>query len=74
MIFNSLTFVVFFAAVLAAYWAIPSWGARKNILLGASYLFYAAWNPPFVLLLVLSTLIDHPPRRPQGLAGLQPRR
>lgn len=58
MIFNSLTFVVFFAAVLAAYWGFRSWDARKNLLLAASYLFYAAWNPPFVLLLVLSTLID----------------
>ena len=59
MIFNSLTFVVFFAAVLGAYWALRSWSARKNLLLGASYLFYGAWNPPFVLLLVLSTVVDY---------------
>lgn len=31
---------------------------RKFNLLVASYLFYAAWNPPFVLLLVFSTLLD----------------
>ena len=59
MIFNSLTFVVFFAAVLGAYWVLRSWDARKNLLLAASYLFYGAWNPPFVLLLVLSTAIDY---------------
>lgn len=59
MIFNSLTFVVFFAAVLGAYWVLRSWNARKNLLLAASYLFYGAWNPPFVLLLVLSTAIDY---------------
>ena len=59
MIFNSLTFVVFFAVVLTAYWTMRSWGSRKNLLLVASYLFYAAWNPPFVLLLVLSTFIDY---------------
>jgi alginate O-acetyltransferase complex protein AlgI len=59
MIFNSLTFVVFFATVLAAYWSLHSWPARKNLLLGASYLFYGAWNPPFVLLLVFSTLVDY---------------
>lgn len=59
MIFNSLTFVVFFTVVLTTYWALPGWGARKNLLLAASYLFYAAWNPPFVLLLVLSTVVDY---------------
>ncbi|MBA4137500.1 MAG: membrane-bound O-acyltransferase family protein [Opitutus sp.] len=59
MIFNSLTFVVFFAVVLGAYWALRSWSARKNLLLVASYVFYGAWNPPFVLLLMLSTLIDY---------------
>lgn len=59
MIFNSLTFVVFFAIVLGAYWSLRSWSARKHVLLAASYLFYAAWNPPFVLLLVLSTVVDY---------------
>ncbi len=34
------------------------WKLKKTNLLGASYLFYAAWNPPFVLLLWLSTLVD----------------
>ncbi|MBS1565102.1 MAG: MBOAT family protein, partial [Bacteroidetes bacterium] len=35
------------------------WTLKKiNLLLG-SYLFYAAWNPPFVLLLWLCTLIDY---------------
>ncbi|HYC72048.1 MAG TPA: MBOAT family O-acyltransferase [Opitutaceae bacterium] len=59
MIFNSLTFVVFFAIVLGAYWSLRSWSARKNLLLVASYVFYGAWNPPFVLLLVLSTVVDY---------------
>jgi alginate O-acetyltransferase complex protein AlgI len=31
---------------------------QKSILLIASYIFYAAWNPPFVILLWLSTLVD----------------
>ena len=30
----------------------PSWTARKALLLACSYLFYAAWNPFFVLLIV----------------------
>jgi hypothetical protein len=34
------------------------WTARKLHLLLASYLFYAAWNPPFVILLWISTAVD----------------
>ena len=58
MLFNSLTFVVFFLVVLAAYWTIRSWEARKNLLLVASYLFYGAWNPPFAALLFATTALD----------------
>ena len=58
MIFNSLTFVVFFAAVLAAYWTMRSWGSRKNLLLVASYVFYGTWNPPFALRLFATTAVD----------------
>ncbi len=58
MIFNSLTFIVFFIFVLALYYTLPSWRGRKSILLVSSYIFYAAWNPPFVILLWISTLID----------------
>ncbi len=58
MLFNSLTFVVFFAIVLALHYAPFPWRARKFNLLIASYLFYAAWNPPFVVLLWISTLVD----------------
>ena len=58
MVFNSLTFVVFFACVLALH-AMPfSWTTKKINLLIASYLFYAAWNPPFVILLWVSTVVD----------------
>jgi alginate O-acetyltransferase complex protein AlgI len=58
MLFNSLTFVVFYAVVLTAYWTIRSWEARKNLLLAASYLFYGTWNPPFALLLFATTALD----------------
>jgi len=59
MVFNSLTFGLFFLAVLGLYYLVPmSWRGRKIMLLAASYLFYAAWNPPFVLLLMGSTVID----------------
>jgi alginate O-acetyltransferase complex protein AlgI len=58
MQFNSLTFVVFFAVVITLYYALPSWTARKAILVVASYLFYAAWNPLFIILLWISTIAD----------------
>ena len=58
MLFNSLTFVVFFALVLALHKAPLGWTTKKANLLIASYLFYAVWNPPFVILLWISTLID----------------
>ncbi len=58
MLFNSLTFLVFFAVVLTLHHTVSSWRAQKSILLVASYLFYAAWNPPFVILLWVSTWVD----------------
>ncbi|HEX8680244.1 MAG TPA: MBOAT family O-acyltransferase [Chthoniobacterales bacterium] len=58
MLFNSLTFVVFFAVVVSAYWMMNSWRGRKNLLVIASYIFYGAWNPPFAGLLFATTALD----------------
>src|SRR5438094_9061595 len=58
MLFNSLTFIVFFVVVVTAYWSIHSWTARKNLLVTASYIFYGAWNPPFAALLFSTTAMD----------------
>jgi len=58
VLFNSLTFVVFFAVVLALHYVPFGWRTKKFNLLIASYLFYAAWSPPFVILLWVSTLVD----------------
>jgi alginate O-acetyltransferase complex protein AlgI len=58
MLFNSLTFVVFFTVVVTAYWSMRSWTARKNLLVVASYIFYGAWNPPFAALLFSTTAMD----------------
>ncbi|MCV6604999.1 MAG: MBOAT family protein, partial [Porticoccaceae bacterium] len=54
----SLTFIVFFAIVLLLHNLPFSWRQKKFNLLLASYLFYAAWNPPFIILLWISTLVD----------------
>ena len=58
MNFDSYTFLVFWLLVLALYRLPLGWSGRKNVLLGASYVFYAAWNPPFILLLWISTVVD----------------
>ena len=58
MLFNSLTFIVFFAIVLLLHYMPFSWRNKKINLLVASYLFYAAWNPPFVILIWISTIVD----------------
>lgn len=59
MVFNSLVFVVFFAIAAAIHHSSISWRARKISLLIASYGFYGAWNPPFLLLLWAATVLDY---------------
>ena len=58
MVFNSYTFVVFFIVIFFLHNLPFSWKVKKVNLLLASYIFYAAWNPPFILLLWLSTVVD----------------
>ena len=58
MLFNSFTFLVFFCCVFALYRLLPGWNARKWLLLVSSYLFYAAWYAPYVVILLASTLVD----------------
>jgi D-alanyl-lipoteichoic acid acyltransferase DltB (MBOAT superfamily) len=59
MVFNSYSFIAFFIIVLLLHNLPISWKAKKINLLIASYVFYAAWNPPFILLLWLSTVVDY---------------
>ena len=49
MQFNTYLFACFFAVVLAVHNAPIGWTAKKLALLVASYVFYAAWNPAFVV-------------------------
>jgi D-alanyl-lipoteichoic acid acyltransferase DltB (MBOAT superfamily) len=56
--FNSLTFLLFFGVVLLLHSLPFRWTVKKFNLLVASYLFYAAWNPPFVILLWVTSVID----------------
>lgn len=58
MAFSSLSFLfVFLPAVLLAYGLVPtSW--RNALLLAASLLFYAWGGGVFVILLLISTIVD----------------
>jgi alginate O-acetyltransferase complex protein AlgI len=57
--FNSYVFGAFFLVVLAVYHApLLSWRGQKRWLLVTSYLFYAAWDPVFIVLVWLSTFVD----------------
>lgn len=59
MLFNSLGFIAFLTIVLILYYTpILSWVQKKVMLLLASYIFYGLWNPPLILLLWISTMVD----------------
>ncbi len=57
MVFNSFIFAAFFLLVISLYFLAPR--IRLIMLLVASYIFYASWNPKYLILIVASTLIDY---------------
>jgi len=79
MLFNTISFWLFFAVVLSPYLLLPRRG-QNVLLLVASYFFYACWNWRFVGLLLLSTSVDwnlanaigreHSPSRAKRLVAL----
>lgn len=58
MLFNSIEFLLFFPIVLLVYFVLPS-RIRYFWLLIASYYFYMCWNPVYILLIVISTVITY---------------
>ncbi len=58
MLFNSITFVVFLPLVLLVVSAAPR-RLRNLLILGASYIFYGAWDWRFLGLILTSTVIDY---------------
>ncbi len=56
MLFNSLSYLLFFPVVVALYFLLPR-RAKKGFLLGASLFFYSCWNVKYTLLMALSILI-----------------
>lgn len=58
MLFNSYLFLLFALVAFGGYFAISNWRLRKLFLLAMSYIFYAAWIAPYLILIIFSTLID----------------
>ena len=58
MLFNSLQFLIFFPIVVFLYYLIP-FSKRWIVLLISSYYFYMCWKPEYIILIVVSTLIDY---------------
>ncbi len=58
MLFNSFSFLIFFPIVVLAYFAIPH-RFRWMLLLAASYYFYMSWKAEYLVLILISTLIDY---------------
>ncbi len=57
MLFNSFSYLVFLPVVVLLYWRVPN-QYRPILLLIASYIFYSAWNPIYLLLIVGMTLVN----------------
>lgn len=60
MLFNSVTFLIFFVVVFALYWSCAEHLRLSNaFLLLASYVFYGWWDWRFLSLLVFSSVVDY---------------
>jgi D-alanyl-lipoteichoic acid acyltransferase DltB (MBOAT superfamily) len=70
MFFNSWTFWLFFAIVVAIYWLLPH-RVQNLFLIGASYIFYGWWDWRFLFLIAFSTVMDF--LLGNLVAGAQPR-
>lgn len=58
MLFNSIEFLVFFPIVISLFFLFPH-KLRWILLLIASYYFYMCWQANFIVLIVISTIIDY---------------
>lgn len=61
MLFNSIEFLIFLPVVFLAYWFAAGRirRAQNLLLLVASYVFYGWWDSRFLLLIVLSSVVDY---------------
>lgn len=53
-----MTFAIFMVVVFCLYWAIPH-KFRWILLFVSSYYFYMSWNPKYVVLILLTTVVSY---------------
>ena len=58
MLFNSVSFLIFFPIVVMGYFLIPE-KLKNHWLLIASYYFYMSWQPVYALLILFSTVTTY---------------
>ena len=58
MLFNSLSFFYFFLALVAVNSVLPLRFRNAWILTGG-FIFYMSWSPPYILLLLLTAIVDY---------------
>ena len=58
MLFNSISFLVFFPTIFLVYWVLPK-RPQNYLLLAGSYFFYAQWDWRFLSLILISTVVDY---------------
>src|SRR3954447_8805355 len=59
MIFTSIEYVIFFAAVLLVRSALRDFNVEKWFLLIASYVFYMSWSIPCGFLILFTSIVDY---------------
>ena len=59
MLFNSIQYLFFFPVVILSYYFLKDVSKRLLLLLISSYIFYMCWNPIFILLIIVSTIVDY---------------
>ena len=59
MNFNSLDYFLFLALVLGGFWLAARSTFRFTLLLLSSCVFYMAWNPGYLIFVLLSICIDY---------------
>lgn len=58
MLFNSIDFIFFFVIVFTLFYCVNH-KFRWALLLATSYLFYAYWEPYYLIIILFSTLVDY---------------
>ena len=59
MLFNSLSYLIFFPAITLVYFLLPWQKVRNLLLLAGSYFFYMCWDPRFIVLMLGCTVITY---------------